>query len=278
MSALLIFSIYSGSVKTDLVEFLDCLEKSYHIQRFDCAYCIDGPVPIEIESILFNFFSFFPGRHYVIKSQESMGLAYSLNRLIALGTSAQYQFFVRADSDDLFAPDRISIQLDFLSKNPHVDVVGTFAKNFGISNSISSVPVSHIEIQKAFSYKLALIHATAVFRSSFFSKAGLYVPCRTSLIEDLRLWNNGFRAGAIFANIPLPLYYIRVTPEQLRRRLGLRLCLAILFLRIDHVIYAEGLGLICILRSLAEFLGRLLLGFAPSPLVSKIIMFRVKKI
>ena len=64
MSALLIFSIYSGSVKSDLVEFLDCLEKSYHIQRFDCAYCIDGPVPIEIESILFNFFSFFPGRHY----------------------------------------------------------------------------------------------------------------------------------------------------------------------------------------------------------------------
>ena len=82
------------------------------------------------------------------------------------------------------------------------------------------------------------------------------------LDRDLRLWNNGFRAGAIFANIPL-LYYIRVTPEQLRRRLGLRLCLAILFLRIDHVIYAEGLGLICILRSLAEFLGRLLLGFAP---------------
>ena len=99
-----------------------------------------------------------------------MGLAYSLNRLIAFGTSAQYQFFVRADTDDLFAPDRISIQLDFLSQNPHVDVVGTFAKNFGTSNSITSVPILHIEIKKAFSYQLALIHATAVFRSSFLPK------------------------------------------------------------------------------------------------------------
>ena len=277
MSALLIFSVYRGTVKSDLVEFLDCLEKSFYIQGFDCAYCIDGPVPIEIESILSDFFSSFSGRYYVFRSPESMGLAYSLNRLIAFGTSAQYQFFVRADTDDLFAPDRISIQLDFLSQNPHVDVVGTFAKNFGTSNSITSVPILHIEIKKAFSYQLALIHATAVFRSSFFAKAGLYVPCRTSLIEDLRLWNNGFRAGAIFANIPLPLYYIRVTPDQLRRRLGLRLCFAIFFLRIDHIVYTEGLGLSCILRSIAEFLGRFLLGFVPSPFVSKIIMLRTKK-
>ena len=276
MSTLLIFSVYSGSSKSDLLEFLDCLDKSFCNQSFDCAYCIDGPVSADIQSILTNFFSSFFGKYYVFKSDESMGLAYSLNKLICFGISAQYQFFVRADTDDLFDPDRIFIQLDFLARNPHVDVVGTFAKNFGASNSISSVPVSHIEIKKSFSYQLALIHATAVFRSSFFAKAGLYVPCRVSLIEDLRLWNNAFRAGAIFANIQLPLYYIRVTQDQLRRRLGFRLCLAVFFLRIDHIIYSEGLCFICFLRALAEFLARLLLGLAPSSFVSKILTLKNK--
>ena len=87
------------------------------------------------------------------------------------------------------------------------------------------------------------------------------------------MWSSGFRSTAVFANIPKPLYLIRTTPEQFKRRLSPRLIMDLLLVRFSHI-SACGLPSGFYISAMLEALQRLLLFFLPAPLRLFIVKYR----
>ncbi|MTV47292.1 glycosyltransferase, partial [Streptococcus pneumoniae] len=69
--------------------------------------------------------SYHEKRFKITKNNKHIGLTKSLNKGIAITNT---EFIARHDSDDFSSKDRLEKEVDFLNKNKHVAVVGSFAK------------------------------------------------------------------------------------------------------------------------------------------------------
>src|SRR5437762_103259 len=120
-------------------------------------------------------------------------------------------YVARMDADDLCAPGRLRLQLEFLESHPEVGAVGTqfiyFADN-GRSLPSPRLPLAHDEITRLLSNgNLALVHASLVFRTEALRAVGGY---RISGIgED---WDLFMRLGEMtqLANLESQLYRWRI--------------------------------------------------------------------
>ncbi len=57
-----------------------------------------------------------------VRNDKNNGLIFSLNKAISLSKG---KFIARMDQDDISLPDRIKLQVEYLQKNPDVEVLGT---------------------------------------------------------------------------------------------------------------------------------------------------------
>jgi hypothetical protein len=261
--AVVICSVYKNTRLLEFQEFYAAFVEACHVCPCDIAIFLDGPLPPRLSQYIASLESSSLFKTYTICSESNIGLAGALNALIVDLLSRGYQYFIRADTDDLFPPSRFARLITFLRDNPSVDIVGSWARKFGAINDLVELPLSHSDICSHFaSSRLTMVHSSVAFRRSFFSKAGLYEPSRLSLIEDLRLWSSGFRSSAIFANIPEVLYYIRTSSDQASRRVGMRLSLAVFFVRLDHI-SSLGYGIAYYLNAIYELLLRSLASLVP---------------
>ena len=125
-------------------------------------------------------------------------------------------YVARMDADDLCAPGRLRLQLEFLESHPDVGAVGTqfiyFADN-GRSLPSPRLPLAHDEITRLLSNgNLALVHASLVFRTEALRAVGGY---RISGIgED---WDLFLRLGETtrLANLESRLYRWRIHPGNI---------------------------------------------------------------
>ena len=60
----------------------------------------------------------------IFHNNKNFGLAYSLNKAVK---KSRYDIIARMDSDDFSFKNRLKNQLNFLKKNPQIDVLGTNA-------------------------------------------------------------------------------------------------------------------------------------------------------
>ena len=79
------------------------------------------------------------------------------------------------------------------------------------------MPLTHKDCVYEFKFRNPISHPTAIFRKTFFEKAGLY-PTKYYKDEDSALWLNGFLNNCIFANLNEPLVECRLDNELLDRR------------------------------------------------------------
>ena len=184
---------------------------------------IDGPIDAEFENFLEKESK--RGRlAYLGRRSENLGLATSLNELLDQVRAAKYEYIARMDADDLSIPNRFEKQLRYLKEHPEVDVVGGSIEEFtddGSYRKIVRYPLTHEEMFDFFKKRVPLAHVTAMFRRSFFEKAGLY-PTSSPTNEDTLLWMKGFAAGCRFANLPDVLVKVRVSKDFFSRRGGVR--------------------------------------------------------
>ncbi|PYQ97187.1 MAG: hypothetical protein DMF96_15645 [Acidobacteria bacterium] len=142
------------------------------------------------------------------------GLGAVLNYGINLCTTP---YVARMDADDLCAPGRLRLQLEFLESHPDVGAVGTqfiyFADN-GRSLPSPRLPLAHDEITRLLSNgNLALVHASLMFRTEALRAVGGY---RISGIgED---WDLFLRLGETtrLANLESRLYRWRIHPGNIK--------------------------------------------------------------
>jgi glycosyltransferase involved in cell wall biosynthesis len=152
----------------------------------------------------------------IIQNSENRGVGYCawLGVCEARGT-----YIVRIDSDDICFPDRIKKQIDFLEKNPEIDVLGAAAIEIddqGNRGRLRQMPLNHNDIAKTM-WACPIIQPAVAFRRERILLAGNYSPKLRRRI-DYELWFRCLKAGLRFANLPEPLVYYRFTPSSHRKQ------------------------------------------------------------
>ena len=147
----------------------------------------------------------------LIRDPNGHGLAHCLNRAARL---ARGRYLARLDADDLAHEDRLSQQVACLEANPHIALVGTWARlidemGFTVGVRTYTDPIAHgtTGIQNR------LIHSSVMARREAFEEAGGYDET-LSLCQDFDLW---LRIGSL-AILPEPLVSLRQHAGQMSRR------------------------------------------------------------
>jgi glycosyltransferase involved in cell wall biosynthesis len=122
----------------------------------------------------------------------NMGLRYANGNLIA-----------RQDADDIWHPDKLSDQLDFLEKNPEIDILGTQLNVVDENGSFiekTNYPLNHNDICNSLLHSNnAIGHPSVIFRKKILDKCAGYLDL-FPMAEDMDLWIRAM-AWYKFANL-----------------------------------------------------------------------------
>ncbi len=147
------------------------------------------------------------------------GIVYALNFGIYVSRG---KFICRMDSDDIAHIRRIEVQLNYLKKNSHIDLVGSqtvyMGNKEGYRNYVSwqNSLVTPKEIIKYQFLENPIPHPTFFFKKALIKKIGGYMegPFPEDYEFLLRMFSKGFRA----AKIPQKLLIWRDYPDRLSRK------------------------------------------------------------
>ncbi|MEI8181971.1 MAG: glycosyltransferase [Desulfomonile sp.] len=151
--------------------------------------------------------------------QENKGIATSRNNGVAM---AKGEWLAFLDHDDLWAENKLSIQVDFIKRNPDVALVAAkhvrIGKRFGTPRH--SVWIKGDLLVKAFSE--SFIHTSSVMiKKAVFDKIGGFCP-RYRFADEFDVWLKIARDYAI-AYVNQPLVFIRFYEFNTSHdRIGLR--------------------------------------------------------
>lgn len=143
------------------------------------------------------------------KNEQNEGIIYSLNRGISL---ARGEYIVRMDADDISLPRRIEEQVEFLLKNPSIDILGTDVvfidqndRKFGRPREFLSCEA---EIEWSMISSCPLHHPTVMFQKKY-----LYLK-EDQFVEDLGLWARAILSGKKIVVLDQALLLYRKHPTS----------------------------------------------------------------
>lgn len=163
----------------------------------------------------------YPNKIKLIRNKTNKKLAYTLNRCLEY---AEGYFIARMDGDDISKETRFEKQVNFLKKNPRIDLVGTamqrFKNNKYNKNELADIVYcvrnpDKFTLQKTIPFN----HATIMTYKYVYNKLNGYtVTKRTERGEDQDLWFRFFYKGFNGANLNEPLYMVRENLAAIERR------------------------------------------------------------
>lgn len=141
----------------------------------------------------------------IIKNQENMGLAYSLNNCLK-NCDSNIKYVARMDCDDLCLPERINKQVKFLDEHPDIDVVGSAMYIDDGSKEMRITSVIENPDKTSMLNGVPFAHPTIMMRKSTYDELGGYtVLPRTRRGQDLDLWFRFFSKNFKGSNLKEPL-------------------------------------------------------------------------
>jgi glycosyltransferase involved in cell wall biosynthesis len=138
-------------------------------------------------------------RRLTIPEAANLGLAH-----------ANGEYVARIDSDDIWLPQRLDRQMEFMerSENADIGVCGTnclVIDGEGKETLRKEFPVTHNECLRAFWFRNPLCQSATLIRKVCFERCGLYDESFT-VVEDLELF---MRFGQVFRLHNLPEYLVK---------------------------------------------------------------------
>lgn len=177
----------------------------------------DGPLGAELAGVISGAQAALPV--VTVRLATNAGLGRALREGLAV---CRGELVARMDADDVCAPNRFVRQMDFLERNPDVDVAGSAIAEFDADHlavkSIRRLPETGEELLRFARYRNPLNHVTAMFRRQSVLDAGSYQPCAG--FEDYHLWARMLRRGCRLHNLPDVLVYVRCGNGMQQRRGG----------------------------------------------------------
>jgi len=113
-------------------------------------------------------------KRIILIEQENTGLPAALNLAIS---KSKGDFIARMDSDDISDPSRIRKQLNYLNKNPKIDLIGSSVRIIDENGKFlgaENVPIKPDAINQCLKYRCVVYHPTFFLRKEVFNKVGGY--------------------------------------------------------------------------------------------------------
>ncbi len=188
--------------------FLSLAIKSILYQSFsDFEFIIINDGSTDNSGEILDKFSKMDPRIYVIHKNNT-GISDSLNLAASL---ARGKFLARQDPDDISMLNRLKLQLNFLKKNPDIDVLGTCNFIINTKNEIInkySRPLNSKDIKYYLSFYNPICHGSILMKKSSFFEVGMYDPSFNKA-EDYELWFRFIKHNKKIVNLPYFLYLWR---------------------------------------------------------------------
>ncbi len=125
-------------------------------------------------------------RIHIIRNEENMRLASSLNRGLSLALG---DYILRMDADDICRLDRFEKQLEFMEKNPHIDI--SFGKGFWYKDSLilkktQNISLKPLDLKAVFLFTTPVMHNCVIAKKKFYETYTYKKEYTHS--EDWNLW------------------------------------------------------------------------------------------
>ena len=151
----------------------------------------------------------------LIKNKKNIGLAASLNKTL---TKATGDYIARMDADDISLTKRFEKQIEFLLKNPSIDLCGTWAyliDNTGNVIGEKKFYTNDQMIKRALAIYSPIIHPTYLAKKNFFKKLHGYDK-KFEYAEDYEILLRA-KKDFKFANLPMRLFKWRLWDRRRSR-------------------------------------------------------------
>lgn len=153
----------------------------------------------------------------VVRLPQNVGLGSALKHGVSI---CKNELIARMDDDDVAKPNRCELELNEFSKNPNLDICGSFMNEFECNPKevirIKEVPIFHRDILKFARRRNPFNHSTVMFKKKAILAVGNYSKMRTN--QDVDLWVRALNNGLIGYNIPKPLVDFRFDSNTYQRR------------------------------------------------------------
>lgn len=157
-------------------------------------------------------------RFLIFKKDQKEGLSSALNWVLAHATTP---LIARMDADDVMHAHRLERQYEFMSREPSVDILGTWFdyidENGKFVKKAFPFPTTHEAIRQGFRVRNSMGHPTVMYRTKRIDSVGGY-SMDFHAAEDLALWLKCLAADLRFANLPEVLHSYRLSRTQVTRR------------------------------------------------------------
>ena len=120
----------------------------------------------------------------ILLTQNNQGLTKSLNKGIR---NCRGKYVARMDADDICAPKRFELQLEYLEKYPNTDIVGCMVSLISekgkVIRSLDDLPLEDYQIKWDLIFSTPLLHPTLMIRKKVFQKFQLL--CLFSIVKNI---------------------------------------------------------------------------------------------
>lgn len=156
--------------------------------------------------------SFPDERITVISDGRNRGLPYRLNQIAGL---CETEYLARMDSDDIMTQGRIEKQMDILSENPDIDVLGGNAFVINEKNDITGIRLPYDKV--TLSETAGFIHPTIMAKTSWFRNN--FYDEKAIRIEDIELWHRASNTSKFVVTSECLLFYREFGGEYYKKYL-----------------------------------------------------------
>ena len=183
-------------------------------QDFDVIICDDGSSD-ETYSVAERYTERF-NNIVLLKNSVNQGLNSTLNRCLDVATG---DYIARMDGDDISAPLRLEIEVNFLDSHPEYAIVSAPMYYFD-ENGVFAKGAGNGEPRlRDFAKGTPFCHAPCMIRREAYEKVGGYTTDKRLLrVEDYHLWIKMYSEGYKGYMLEEPLYYMRDDRNAAQRR------------------------------------------------------------
>jgi len=177
----------------------------------------DGPLGEELKAVIASYKSCLPIVSLRLPANVGLGAALREGLNVCRG-----EYVARMDSDDICVPERFWTQMNFLKRNPCVDVVGgtwvEFDEDPSRPHSMRVLPAQGPELLRYARFRNPINHPVVIFRKASVLAAGSYQSYLD--FEDYHLFARMLMLGYSLYNMDEILLYHRVGNGMMTRRGG----------------------------------------------------------